>query len=634
MHIVGREPDPSLERLLDYLRRARGFVFTTYKRTTLSRRVQRRMQIVGVHSYEEYTDYLEVHADEFALLFDAVLINVTRFFRDPDVWRHLREAVIPQIIEEGAGDTAEIRVWSAGCSSGEEVYSVAILLAEALGDERFQQRVKIYGTDLDDEALAIARQGAYSAKAVADIPDDLRERYFERAGTRFAFRSGLRRSLIFGRHDVTIDAPISRLDLLLCRNLLMYLNAETQEAVLSRFYFAVRDEGFLCLGRAEMLLSGSHFFAPADLRSRLFTKSRDVSNGSLAHARPLPLGSVVTVSAGRQLRDLAFEASPVAQLVVNFEGFLVAANDEAKSQFSIHATDIPRPLQDIDLSFHPLDVRARLEQTYAERRVIVVRNVERRFADGHTQYMDVTFTPVPSTRGGEKPHGIVIAFADVTRYNVLQLELKRSSEELSTAYEELQSANEELETTNEELQAANEELETTNEELQATNEELETTNEELQATNEELETINDELRVRGEEFDTTARFLESILGSEHAALIVLDGGLRVQSWNRAAEALWGFGAGSVSGRRFFDLDTGITPAEDLGAAIRVCTTGLSRIEELTMQAIDSEGRHIAIRVVCTPLVGPVRGGVVLLMEEMPVAYAPDEQPAEAGAPSS
>ncbi|HET9052514.1 MAG TPA: protein-glutamate O-methyltransferase CheR, partial [Candidatus Dormibacteraeota bacterium] len=499
------EPDVALENLLDYLRRARGFAFTTYKRTSLSRRIQRRMAEVGVSTYEEYSDYLEVHADEFAFLFDAVLINVTSFFRDPEVWRHLADEVVPSIVAARASDEGGIRIWSAGCSSGEEVYSIAMLLAEELGEEAFRARVKIYGTDLDEEALAVARQASYPARSMKDVPEQLHGRYFERLGTRFVFRGGLRRSLIFGRHDMTRDAPISRLDLLLCRNTIMYLNAEAQEAVLSRFRFALRDEAFLCLGRAEMLL-GRRYFAPVDVRCRVFAKVSAERDGS-AYGPVSIADRAGAMTAGRQLRELAFQSSPVSQLVVSVEGLLLAANEEAKSQFSIHGRDIPRPLQDLEVSYRPLDLRPRIEQALAERRIIVVRNVERSFADDHTQYFDVTLTPVPTTQEGGQSLGIVIAFTDVTRYNALQLELKRSSDELSTAYEELQSANEELETSNEELQSANEELETTNEELQAANEELETTNEELQATNEELETMNDELRVRGEEVDTTAGFL-------------------------------------------------------------------------------------------------------------------------------
>jgi chemotaxis methyl-accepting protein methylase len=252
-------PVSDFVKLLEYLKRARGFDFSGYKLSGLVRRVQKRMQQVGVASYGEYVDFLEVHPDEFLPLFNTVLINVTGFFRDPEAWRALAERILPRILEsKGAGEP--IRCWSAGCASGEEAYTLAILLAEALGDDELRQRVKIYATDADEEALAQARQGSYSAAQVEDVPEALRARYFEPAGERYVFRPDLRRSLIFGRHDLVQDAAISRLDLLVCRNTLMYFNVEAQGRILSRFHFALGRGGYLFLGKAETLLSHNNSF--------------------------------------------------------------------------------------------------------------------------------------------------------------------------------------------------------------------------------------------------------------------------------------------------------------------------------------------------------------------------------------
>lgn len=209
--------DPAFEELLLYLKRTRGFDFTGYKRTSLKRRIDKRMEVVGVAGPAEYTDYLEVHPDEFVRLFDTILINVTGFFRDPLAWEFVGGEVIPRILgNKKAGET--VRIWSAGCASGEEAYTAAILFAETLGPDAFRERVKIYGTDVDMDALNQARLGTYAAKDVEEVPADLLERYFEKAGDRFMFRKELRRSVIFGRHDLMQDAPISRLDLLICRN--------------------------------------------------------------------------------------------------------------------------------------------------------------------------------------------------------------------------------------------------------------------------------------------------------------------------------------------------------------------------------------------------------------------------------
>jgi two-component system CheB/CheR fusion protein len=213
--------DPTFEALLDYLKRSRGFDFGVYKRSSLMRRARVRMSQVRLESYEDYLDYLEVHPDEFNQLFNTILINVTSFFRDSAAWEYLAHEIIPVLLQNKPPFEA-IRVWSAGCASGEEVYSIAMLLAEALGPEMFQQRVKIYATDVDEEALTQARQASYNAKALEPVPAEWRNKYFDVNADRNTFRGELRRSIIFGRHDLIQDAPISRLDLLICRNTLMY----------------------------------------------------------------------------------------------------------------------------------------------------------------------------------------------------------------------------------------------------------------------------------------------------------------------------------------------------------------------------------------------------------------------------
>jgi len=263
------------EALLRFLQQQRGFDFTGYKRPSLMRRMLRRMQTVSVHGFEAYRDYLEVHPEEFALLFNTILINVTSFFRDPPAWRFVETQVLPEMLAS-KGTHAPVRVWSAGCASGQEAYSIAMLLAEALGDEAFRERVKVYATDADEEALAQARHAAYTPKDMEEVPPRLRERYFDQASGRYVFRPDLRRSVIFGRHDLVQDAPISRLDLLVCRNTLMYFNAETQAKVMSRFHFALNGHdngaGYLFLGRAEMLLTQSSLFSALDLKCRVFSK--------------------------------------------------------------------------------------------------------------------------------------------------------------------------------------------------------------------------------------------------------------------------------------------------------------------------------------------------------------------------
>lgn len=264
--------DPSFEALLDYLKATRAFDFTAYKRSSLMRRIQKRLQALSLTSYEDYRSHLETHQDEFGLLFNTILINVTSFFRDPEAWDFIAADIIPRIVSTSRPEAA-IRVWSAGCASGEEAYSIAILLAEHLGIEQFRRRVKIYASDVDEDALSQARHALYTTQQVQGIAPHLLDRYFERIEERYLFHKEVRRSIIFGRHDLVQDAPISRVNLLLCRNTLMYFTRDSQAKVLSRFHFALRNGGFLFMGRAELLLTHGELFTPVELKHRIFSKT-------------------------------------------------------------------------------------------------------------------------------------------------------------------------------------------------------------------------------------------------------------------------------------------------------------------------------------------------------------------------
>ena len=263
--------ETTLDDLLEFVNQTRGFDFTGYKRSSIERRVAKRMGEVGVGSYDDYIDYLELHADEFESLFNTVLINVTRFFRDPASWEYLATEVLPEIVKSRPEDRP-IRVWSAGCASGEEAYTLAMVLGRVLGDHAFLDRVKIYATDIDEPALEAARHGTFAPRQIEDVPRDALERFFERTDQRYVFRKDLRRCVIFGRNDLVQDAPISRIDLLVCRNTLMYFTAETQAQVLRRFHFALDNEGVLMLGKSEMLITHSELFTPVDLKRRAFRK--------------------------------------------------------------------------------------------------------------------------------------------------------------------------------------------------------------------------------------------------------------------------------------------------------------------------------------------------------------------------
>lgn len=610
------EPNPEFEVLLNYIKRHRGFDFTGYKRSSLMRRVCKRMQEIGIESFSEYLDYLEVTPEEFVHLFNTILINVTSFFRDRPTWDYITAEVIPRIVA-AREPTAPVRLWSAGCASGQETYTLAIVLAEALGVQQFRARVKIYATDVDEEALNQARHAIYSFRDVASVPQELLEKYFESSESLYTFHKDLRRSVIFGRHDLLQDAPISRIDLLLCRNTLMYFNAEAQSRIINRFHFALNDGGFLCLGKAEMLFSHSNSFASVDLKRRIFLK---VSSKTNCRDRLLFMGKnkadneVNYLANHVRMRDTAFDANPVPQIVVDLNGLLTLANERARTLFSLNPRDLGRPLQDLELSYRPVELRSCIDRVYADHHPINQKEVEWT-TSSETLYFDVQISPLLDSNS--RVLGTTITFTDVTRSKRLQEELEHSNQELEMAYEELQSTNEELETTNEELQSSNEELETTNEELQSTNEELETMNEELQSSNEELQAINAELRLRSDELNQVNAFLESILASLRGGAVVINREMTIQVWNDKAEDLWGLRAAEVQGQHFLNLDIGL-PVEQLRQPIRSCLMGENKYLELTLQATNRRGRANEYKITCTPLIGAeteVRG-VIMLMEQM------------------
>jgi two-component system CheB/CheR fusion protein len=610
------QKDTELEALLDYIKRSRGFDFTGYKRSTLFRRVNKRMQDLQIEGYSNYLDYLEVYPQEFNPLFNTLLINVTSFFRDRPAWDYLSGEVIPCIMaRKELGEP--IRVWSAGCASGEEAYTIAIVIAQAIGMEQLRDRVKIYATDVDEEALNQARTATYYTRELGSLKPEEIEEFFEESDNRYTFRKDLRRSVIFGRHDLIQDAPISKIDLLVCRNTLMYFNHETQSKILARFHFALRDSGFLFLGKAEMLLTYANTFTPLHLRYRIFSRvpKLNLRDRLLIMAQTGNEEATQDLSNHVRLREAAFDSSPIAGIVINANGLLALVNERARAMFDLTEQDVSRPLQGLELSYRPIELRSCIKQVCTERRAVNLRDIEWQTSQGETLYLEVQLFPLLDS--GNNILGISISFIDITRYKRLREELEHSNQELEMAYEELQSTNEELETTNEELQSSNEELETTNEELQSTNEELETMNEELQSTNEELQTVNDELQRSSEQLNQINAFLESILASLRGGVVVLNQDWRVQIWNHKSEDLWGLRTEEAMGQNFLNLDIGL-PVEQLRQPIRACLSGNpASSEEVLLKAINRRGKTIPCRITCTSLIstqGQIQG-VILLMEE-------------------
>jgi two-component system, chemotaxis family, CheB/CheR fusion protein len=613
---LSEQAEESFEALLRYMRDSRGFDFTGYKRTSLMRRVRHRMDQAGHESYEEYLDVLQASSDEFAALFNTILINVTAFFRDPPAWEVLRDEVIPSMLAERS-PTDSIRVWSAGCASGQEAYTLAMVLAEAIGVDEFRQRVKIYATDIDEEALTEARAATYDAKAVESVPAELLARYFEPVNGRYTFRKDLRRAVIFGRNDIVKDAPISRVDLLVCRNTLMYLNADTQRNVLSRLHFALAPQGTLFLGHAEMLLSHSDRFTPLNLKNRVFRKAVGSHNG-MDHLNNAPAIQDRTreLPGLGPVRDLAFRASPVAQIVITGDDTVAMVNQQAETTFGLSARDIGKLLRDLEVSYRPVELRAYLEQAKVERRSARIQDVQWQRPGFESVWFEIHINPLVEADNGLL--GVSIVYFDVTATRLLLDKVVDTNHQLESAYEELQSTNEELETTNEELQSTVEELETTNEELQSTNEELETMNEELQSTNDELHTINDEVRERSLALEKATNFLDSLANSIPFGMAVVDREMRIVVWNRCCQELWGLRSDEAVGSPFGSLDIGLR-TDDLKPLIGKAFVDVDSTEETVLDAVNRRGRATRVRILCSAFrsSSSTVNGAMLLMEVLP-----------------
>jgi two-component system CheB/CheR fusion protein len=606
--------DPEFESLLRHIQESRGLDFRGYKRTSLRRRITLRMEAVGVEAFGAYQSHLEADPGEFENLLNTVLINVTSFFRDAEAWEVLKNEVVPRLVAQAEPDKP-IRVWSVGCASGEEPYSIAMLFADVLGKVEFCRRVKVYATDLDEEALKIARLATYSPRDVEGVPPQYLEQYFERTNNHYIFERELRKCVIFGRHNVVNDAPISRIDLLVCRNLLIYLEAETQGSVLPRLHYALNPNAYLFLGKAETQLARSPLFRAIEMKHRIFSKvvqqwRRPVGGfaaGRIRSAEPTLPNSVML--------EAVINEAGTALLVVDEDGAVVLANRPARQLLGVGEADIGRPFQDLPISYRPMELRGPIEELFRERRGIRLEDQEYRLTQSDVMRLTIDLSPLARPDGSIE--AVLLAFTDVTRMHALQRELETAQESLENSIEELQSANEELETTNEELQSTNEELETTNEELQSTNEELETLNEEARSSNEEMESVNEELRIQAEQATSYRLYLESVLRSMNGGIIVIDANQQIQSWNRWSENTWGLRAEEVLNTSLAALDIGL-PLHLLRDAISTVQAGREEQATEMLEGMDRRGRRILCRVIVSGLLDEQGGkqGAVLVVQDV------------------
>ncbi len=623
--------DQELEDVLERIRAARNVDFRNYKRATLRRRIERRLADRRCSSTAEYVALLDREPQEFDALISSMFIKATRFFRDEEVWQHLRERVLPDLIQARRSKQV-LRIWCAGCATGEEVFTVAILVAEALGPALASWDVRIFGTDVDEGAVAFARRATYSAQQVEGVPKDLLKRWFYTAPEGYAVQKELRRLVVFGVNVLGSDAPISRLDLVFCRNVFIYLDKELQKRVIMRFHYALRRDGVLVLGRSELIPHATKFFQLLDLSRRIYRKDdkKDVGPSTQAflqmNAREMSPPEIPAddSSATTQVYREILDSLSVPIIGTGIDGDVTFWSAGAARIWARSAREVlGKKLSTLGLG--GLNGDLLIDKTNAVRD----GRKERESSDGlitipgRLEQMVISVEVSSLRNVAKQVTGLLYVVHDVTGLRTLEremrhvnAELKTTNERLQVTNEELQAANEELETTNEELQSANEELQTTNEELQSANEELETTNEELQSTNVELDATNRELAHRTEELNLLGFYQRTIIRSLSAAVVVLDGEGRITHWNIASERLLGLAEAEALSQTFWNLRV---PALPRGLTVRIRKVlGEERAFRADDMSYDlpTGGRGIA-NVAALPLLeGKISMGAVIIFEDV------------------
>jgi two-component system CheB/CheR fusion protein len=504
------------------------------------------MAAVRTTTLRDYARYAGKNPREFERLASTFLIKVTEFFRDPDLYQALRTEIIPGLVKEASSSDRELRIWSAGCATGEEAYSLAITVAETLGDDLGLHSVRVFATDVDNEAISFARRGLYSPSAVAKMPRELVDRYFLRVGDDYEIDKRIRAITVFGQHDLAQRAPFPRIDLAVSRNVLIYFTGELQRRALQLFAFSLREGGYLVLGKAETVSPLPEYFALESSRLKIYRRHGErvvipaprglAATPEIASMRPLRLASrdrdeAPTLKSARDIRPTIAERAeqvllrlPVGVVVLAPDYDIQLINSAARQLLGIHGTALGKDFVHEASGIPSQILREGIERARAGDETALSHTQTARATGADDRILRFTFVPHKLENAGQIQDAVIVIVDDATKamnesqslsdrarqtddeivglrrqlsgLDTTNKDLLASNQELTVANAELRSANEELLVGSEEVQAATEEVETLNEELQATNEELETLNEELQATVEELNTTNDDLEAR------------------------------------------------------------------------------------------------------------------------------------------
>jgi two-component system CheB/CheR fusion protein len=561
--------EEALHDVIGMLRNRTGHDFRHYKRATVLRRLERRMQVNAMPHLGAYRAFLRDHPDETPALLRDMLIGVTNFFRDRESFEALERDIVPLLFEQKAAED-QVRAWAAGCSTGEEAYSLAMLLCEHADTLAQPPSLQVFATDIDDSAIAVGRTGSYPESILTDvIPARLRQ-FFTKEGSYYRVKKPLRDHVLFAAHNVLRDPPFSRLDLVCCRNLLIYLDREVQAEVLEMFHFALRPGGYLFLGTSESADATARFFEPVDKKNRIF-RAKPVSR-SARYAATLPLGTRLAPLSGSlsmpraperrrssfaELHQRVLEQYAPPSVIVDYESNIIHMSDRA-GRFLRYVGG--EPSHNLIALVYPelrLELRTALYQAMQTGKSVEARRtrIER---DGRPFYVNMTARPFRDPEGGAE---IVLVLFDEVE-DTLSPEVREAAgadtlvvqleAELQRTKDQLQNTIEHAETSTEELKASNEELQAINEELRSATEELETSKEELQSINEELITVNHELKTKVEETGKINDDLQNLIASTDIATIFVDSALRIKRYTPRAVDIFSIIPSDV-GRSLLDI---------------------------------------------------------------------------------
>jgi two-component system CheB/CheR fusion protein len=613
-----------VQKMLGLIRTRTGHDFSKYKQTTICRRIERRMALHQLNSLETYRAYLEKTPTEVDILFKDLLIGVTNFFRDNQAFEILNKNVIPQLINN-QGNDAPLRIWVAGCATGEEAYSLAILFAEALSEHKKQLSIQIFASDIDIEAIEFARAATYPASIAADVSLERLDRFFLKENDAYRVRNQIRDMIVFAPQNIIKDPPFSRLNLVCCRNLMIYMEPVLQKKLLPLFHYTLVPNGFLFLGTSESIGEFSHLFSMVDAKWKIF-KRKPYIDDSVANYPRTPFYDILPQPADADEKRVPTVADihNLAEKMVleNYAPPCVLINDRFEILHFIGRTDRYLSMPSGKASFNILKMAREglryklniaLHQALKQKKTITNKGLELKHND---RLRTVDLVVQPMTESTLSQAFMLVIFDDKTSHQSAQKNIEtdkdtadpyllRLERELLSTREYLQSTNEELETSNEELKSTNEELQSVNEELQSTNEELETSKEELQSTNEELVTVNAELLKKVDELSEVNNDINNLLASTEIGTIFLDINLCIRRFTPAVIKIFNL-INTDIGRPIIDITTQIQRNDIYDRAKEVLHT-LVR-QELEVQ--DKNGVWYSMRITPYRTLENVIDGVV------------------------